>query len=68
MADRELRNNSDFEQVVRETAYFLWQQAGSPEGRDQEFWYRSLQRHARGPTADELNALGKHDFLNTWDE
>ncbi len=24
---------------VRERAYALWQQAGCPAGRDQEFWY-----------------------------
>lgn len=28
----------DREQQVRERAYSLWESAGSPEGREQEFW------------------------------
>jgi hypothetical protein len=32
----------DFEQRVRERAYYLWQKEGSQEGREQEFWQRAL--------------------------
>jgi hypothetical protein len=42
----------NFEQAVRETAYFLWEQAGRPEGREQEYWYRALERHLRQRNAD----------------
>ena len=29
------------DQVVRERAYLLWEQAGSPEGRADEFWHEA---------------------------
>ena len=32
---------------VRDTAYFLWVEAGSPEGRAQEFWRRAMEQHRR---------------------
>ena len=28
-------------------AYGLWEQAGRPDGRDQEFWFKAKQRLAR---------------------
>jgi len=42
------------EQTVRETAYFLWENDGRPEGRDQEYWYRALERTHREHEADDL--------------
>lgn len=36
------------EQAVREQAYELWEQAGRPEGRAEEFWHRALDQHLRG--------------------
>lgn len=41
-----------FEQSVRETAYFLWQQAGRPQGAETEFWYCALERKLRERGAD----------------
>lgn len=41
-----------FEQAVRETAYFLWEQDGKPEGREQEYWYRALEQTLRQRNAD----------------
>jgi hypothetical protein len=35
------------EQAVRERAYFLWKQDGSPEGRAEEYWHRALDQHLR---------------------
>jgi hypothetical protein len=32
------------ERLVRERAYFLWEDAGEPEGRDMEFWLEA-ERH-----------------------
>jgi hypothetical protein len=29
------------EHRIRERAFFLWQEAGSPEGREEEFWHRA---------------------------
>ena len=43
--------NEGFEQQVRERAFALWQQAGSPEGRAEEFWHQArneLEGHS-GP-------------------
>jgi len=52
-----MANESDTahaEQAVRETAYFLWEQDGRPDGRDQEYWYRALERTHREQDADDL--------------
>lgn len=29
------------EDDIRDRAYALWQEAGSPEGREEEFWHRA---------------------------
>ena len=47
-----------FERAVRETAYFLWEQDGRPEGREQEYWYRALERTLRERNAD--NGIRQH--------
>lgn len=41
-----------FELAVRETAYFLWEQDGKPVGREQEYWFRALERQLRERNAD----------------
>ena len=41
-----------FEQAVRETAYFLWEQDGKPSGREQEHWCCALEQHLRERRAD----------------
>lgn len=46
-----------FEQAVRETAYFLWEQDGKPEGHEQEYWYRALEQTLRQRNAD--HSLGE---------
>lgn len=35
------------EQSVRERAYALWEQAGRPEGRAEEFWHLAQHQHWR---------------------
>jgi len=35
------------EQVVRERAYLLWEQAGRPEGRADDFWYQARHHQLR---------------------
>lgn len=37
----------NFDLIVRDTAYFLWEQEGRPDGRTDEFWYRALEEHFR---------------------
>jgi hypothetical protein len=36
-----------FQEAVRDTAYFLWEEAGRPDGRADEFWYKALEIHYR---------------------
>lgn len=38
------------ESAIQHTAYLLWEEAGRPEGRDQEFWFAARERlRHRGP-------------------
>jgi hypothetical protein len=41
------------EEQIRVRAHELWQQAGKPEGRDDEFWRQAEKELAQGATADE---------------
>jgi hypothetical protein len=57
----------DFEQKVRKTAYFLWEQAGRPDGEEKECWFAALERCLREREADRLlqqepPAGGDHRF------
>jgi hypothetical protein len=50
-----------FEQAVRDTAYFLWENDGRPEGREQEYWFRALEVCLRRHNLDkELDAPATH--------
>jgi len=44
--------DKDFEQAVRETAYFLWESDGRPQGREKEYWFRALERSLRQRGSD----------------
>jgi hypothetical protein len=33
----------DFERRIRDTAYYMWEAEGRPEGRDQEYWHRARE-------------------------
>jgi hypothetical protein len=37
---------------VRDTAYFLWIEAGRPDGRSLEFWREALEQHRRNKAFD----------------
>ena len=53
--------DTSIEEMVRETAYFLWEQDGKPEGRDQEYWYRAEQRTQREHDANgEIGRQPRH--------
>ena len=57
----------EHEELIRKRAYFLWQGAGCPEGRAEEFWMRAVEleaaaRHSREEeqvTAEERTRLGE---------
>ena len=42
-----------FEQAVRETAYFLWEQDGGPEGREKDYWLLASERTLRERKAND---------------
>lgn len=42
------------QEEVRRTAYFLWEQDGRPEGREEHYWWAALEQIARQKSADEL--------------
>lgn len=40
------------EAEIRDRAYALWQEEGSPEGREQEFWHRAERELAEQADVD----------------
>ena len=56
MADNPLEMTPERERHIRERAYYLWLQDGSPEGRDAEYWERAreLQGMAESAGAGQL--------------
>ncbi|HZZ25429.1 MAG TPA: DUF2934 domain-containing protein [Roseiarcus sp.] len=51
---------SSIEETVRRRAYELWEQAGQPEGRSEEFWLAAIaELEGKPPTFEErVEALG----------
>lgn len=41
------------EEQIRVRAHELWEQAGRPEGREDEFWHQAEKELTGGATADE---------------
>jgi hypothetical protein len=39
---------NDSEQMIREQAYELWDNAGRPDGRGDEFWFAAIAEFERG--------------------
>jgi hypothetical protein len=39
-----IRLSEPAEKDIQHAAYFLWEEAGRPEGRDQEFWFAARER------------------------
>lgn len=49
-----------FEQRTRETAYFLWEQDGKPEGKEKDYWFAALERGLRERECDrQLARVGE---------
>ncbi|MBK1795469.1 DUF2934 domain-containing protein [Devosia sp. WQ 349] len=46
-------SDSAFQLKTRETAYFLWEQDGKPEGKEQEYWFAALERGLRERDCDK---------------
>ena len=52
------------EQEIRECAYTLWQEAGSPEGQETEFWHKAKELIAKrdGHVDDDVDAASEDSF------
>jgi hypothetical protein len=50
------------EEEIREYAYALWQEAGSPEGQESEFWYRAKELIARRNGDEDVDAASEESF------
>jgi Protein of unknown function (DUF2934) len=50
---------SDIEEAIRRRAYELWEHAGSPEGRSDEFWHAArLELGVKETMEEKIDALG----------
>jgi hypothetical protein len=50
---------SDIEEAIRRRAYELWEHAGSPEGRSDDFWHMARAELGAEETMEEkIEALG----------
>ncbi|WP_375451294.1 DUF2934 domain-containing protein [uncultured Devosia sp.] len=54
-----MRKNTAAAEMVRRTAYFLWEQDGRPEGRSFEYWLRAKELHMRQMAYDQWLAEGE---------
>ena len=50
--------DTDFEVRVRETAYFLWESAGRPQGGAQDYWFAALEQCTQQRDGDKPQASG----------
>ncbi|CDP52442.1 DUF2934 domain-containing protein [Paradevosia shaoguanensis] len=46
-SDDSVWRDPEFEQAVRDTAYFMWEQDGRPAGREKDYWFRAMEQHLR---------------------
>jgi hypothetical protein len=46
-AKRDPANHLDTEEAIRRTAYFLWQQDGSPDGQAEKYWRLAREKVVR---------------------
>jgi hypothetical protein len=50
------------EQEIRELAYSLWQEAGSPDGREDEFWRLAKDKLAKEKGHADIDAASEQSF------
>lgn len=53
-----MRKDTILAETVRNTAYFLWEHDGRPEGRSFEYWLRAKEMHQRQLAYDKWLAEG----------
>jgi hypothetical protein len=47
---------------IRELAYALWQQAGSPEGQEDEFWNHAKDQLLKEQVHADIDAASEESF------
>ena len=50
------------QEKIRDRAYQLWDRAGQPEGREQEFWYDAERELAEADEVDVSDEASKVDM------
>ena len=53
-----MHKNTAVAEMIRRTAYFLWEQDGRPEGRSFDYWLRAKDIHQRQMAYDQWLAEG----------
>jgi hypothetical protein len=53
-----MRKNRALAETIRNTAYFLWEQDGRPEGRSFDYWLKAKDMHVRQLAYDKWLAEG----------
>lgn len=53
-----MHRNPDLAARIRDTAYFLWEQDGRPEGQAMSYWLKAKQMHQRQLAYDRWLAEG----------
>ena len=48
-----LENSESLEHRIRERAFELWQEAGCPEGRAEEFWHLAREKETAAQGGDK---------------
>jgi hypothetical protein len=49
-------------QEIRELAYALWEEAGSPEGREEEFWSKAKEQLGEKNSTKDIDAASAESF------
>ena len=47
------------ENAIREAAYYIWQNAGCPQGQDEKFWMMAVEQLNGGKSASAKKAAPK---------
>ncbi len=56
------------EQMIREQAYELWDHAGRPDGRSDEFWFAARAEFERGETYLSAHVPPHVEAVSSWIE
>ncbi|WP_354059614.1 DUF2934 domain-containing protein [Devosia sp. 2618] len=53
-----MQKNTEVAELIRRTAYFLWEQDGRPEGRAFDYWVKAKEMHLSRLAYDKWLAEG----------